>query len=201
MTPKNSPVPTMARLEDLLLGRLFLLPFPTLAAPYSPASFCEEPRSRALRPLLTAVFSPNSKRAVSEHQLLHDKGKSIQDLRRRFFLHHLIAEIHTAEIRATSEVSPNSKPAPNTKNHPMRFGSDDEGRYLTQETNKVETYKEQPHKTPGKKKKGKPGKRKEQEKKKQRRTRSTWPGAAGSGLPEEALPHTSRSSLEPSSRY
>ena len=90
---------------------------------------------------------------MSEHQLLHDKGKSIQDLRRRFFLHHLIAEIHTAEIRATSEVSPNSKPAPNTKNHPVRFGSDDEGKYLTQETNKVETYKEQPLKTPGKKKK------------------------------------------------
>ncbi|KAM9672615.1 parathyroid hormone-related protein [Trichechus inunguis] len=123
------------------------------------------------------------KRAVSEHQLLHDKGKSIQDLRRRFFLHHLIAEIHTAEIRATSEASPNSKPAPNTKNHPVRFGSDDEGRYLTQETNKVETYKEQPLKTPGKKKKGKPGKRKEQEKKK-RRTRSAWldSGAAGNGL-------------------
>lgn len=141
------------------------------------------------------------KRAVSEHQLLHDKGKSIQDLRRRFFLHHLIAEIHTAEIRATSEVSPNSKPAPNTKNHPVRFGSDDEGRYLTQETNKVETYKEQPLKTSGKKKKGKPGKRREQEKKK-RRTRSAWPGTTGSGLLEDPQPHTSTTStsLEPSSR-
>lgn len=139
---------------------------------------------------------------MSEHQLLHDKGKSIQDLRRRFFLHHLIAEIHTAEIRATSEVSPNSKPAPNTKNHPVRFGSDDEGRYLTQETNKVETYKEQPLKTPGKKKKGKPGKRREQEKKK-RRTRSAWPGTTGSGLLEDPQPHTSptSTSLEPSSRY
>uniref|UniRef100_A0ABI7XJU9 Parathyroid hormone-related protein n=3 Tax=Felidae TaxID=9681 RepID=A0ABI7XJU9_FELCA len=137
------------------------------------------------------------KRAVSEHQLLHDKGKSIQDLRRRFFLHHLIAEIHTAEIRATSEVSPNSKPAPNTKNHPVRFGSDDEGRYLTQETNKVETYKEQPLKTPGKKKKGKPGKRKEQEKKK-RRTRSAWlnSGVAGSGLDGDHPCDISATSLE-----
>ncbi|XP_021501665.1 LOW QUALITY PROTEIN: parathyroid hormone-related protein [Meriones unguiculatus] len=139
------------------------------------------------------------KRAVSEHQLLHDKGKSIQDLRRRYFLHHLIAEIHTAEIRATSEVSPNSKPAPNTKNHAVRFGSDDEGRYLTQETNKVDTYKEQPLKTPGKKKKGKPGKRKEQDKKR-RRTRAAWPGTAGSGLLQDPRPHTSRTSLEPSSR-
>ncbi|KAH0514407.1 Parathyroid hormone-related protein [Microtus ochrogaster] len=145
-------------------------------------------------------LSRRLKRAVSEHQLLHDKGKSIQDLRRRFFLHHLIAEIHTAEIRATSEVSPNSKPAPNTKNHPVRFGSDDEGRYLTQETNKVETYKEQPLKTPGKKKKSKPGKRKEQEKKK-RRTRSAWPSISGNGLLEDPLPHTSKTSLEPSSSF
>ncbi|XP_049738674.1 parathyroid hormone-related protein isoform X1 [Elephas maximus indicus] len=137
------------------------------------------------------------KRAVSEHQLLHDKGKSIQDLRRRFFLHHLIAEIHTAEIRATSEASPNSKPPPNTKNHPVRFGSDDEGRYLTQETNKVETYKEQPLKTPGKKKKGKPGKRKEQEKKK-RRTRSAWldSGVLGSRLEGDHLSDISATSLE-----
>ncbi|XP_053412016.1 parathyroid hormone-related protein [Nycticebus coucang] len=137
-------------------------------------------------------LSRRLKRAVSEHQLLHDKGKSIQDLRRRFFLHHLIAEIHTAEIRATSEVSPNSKPPPNTKNHPVRFGSDDEGRYLTQETNKVDAYKEQPLKTPGKKKKGKPGKRKEQEKKK-RRTRSAWlnSGVAGSGPEGDHLSDTS----------
>ncbi|EGW08966.1 Parathyroid hormone-related protein [Cricetulus griseus] len=130
-------------------------------------------------------LSRRLKRAVSEHQLLHDKGKSIQDLRRRFFLHHLIAEIHTAEIRATSEVSPNSKPAPNTKNHPVRFGSDDEGRYLTQETNKVETYKDQPLKTPGKKKKSKPGKQRKEQEKKKRRTRSAWPGTAGRGLLED----------------
>ncbi|NXP63357.1 PTHR protein, partial [Chloropsis cyanopogon] len=113
------------------------------------------------------------KRAVSEHQLLHDKGKSIQDLRRRIFLQNLIEGVNTAEIRATSEVSPNPKPATNTKNYSVRFGSEDEGRYLTQETNKSQTYKEQPLKVSGKKKKAKPGKRKEQEKKK-RRTRSAW---------------------------
>ncbi|XP_008845125.1 parathyroid hormone-related protein isoform X2 [Nannospalax galili] len=139
------------------------------------------------------------KRAVSEHQLLHDKGKSIQDLRRRFFLHHLIAEIHTAEIRATSEVSPNSKPAPNTKNHPVRFGSDDEGRYLTQETNKVEVYKEQPAKTPGKRKKSKPGKRKEQEKKR-RRARAARLDPACSGLQEGHLPLDAGTALQPGTR-
>lgn len=182
----------MARPGDWLLGP------PLPSSP--PSSTSQPPPHIPAAASADAAFSPDSKRAVSEHQLLHDKGKSIQDLRRRFFLHHLIAEIHTAEIRATSEVSPNSKPAPNTKNHPMRFGSDDEGRYLTQETNKVETYKEQPLKTPGKKKKSKPGKRKEQEKKK-RRTRSAWLGTAGSGLLEDPLPHTSKTSLEPSSRY
>uniref|UniRef100_K7G422 Parathyroid hormone like hormone n=1 Tax=Pelodiscus sinensis TaxID=13735 RepID=K7G422_PELSI len=119
------------------------------------------------------------KRAVSEHQLLHDKGKSIQDLRRRIFLQNLIEGVNTAEIRATSEVSPNPKPPTNTKNYPVRFGNEDEGKYLTQETNKAQTYKEQPLKTPGKKKKPKPGKRKEQEKKK-RRVRSAWPNSRGS---------------------
>ncbi|KAM8981646.1 parathyroid hormone-related protein isoform X1 [Sarcophilus harrisii] len=128
-------------------------------------------------------LSRRLKRAVSEHQFLHDKGKVIQDLRRRIFLQNLIEGINTAEIRATLEVSPNPKPATNTKNYPVRFGSEDEGRYLTQETNKAQTYKEQPLRTSNKKKKGKPGKRKEQEKKK-RRTRSTWlnSGVAGSGV-------------------
>ncbi|KAF2979782.1 hypothetical protein EK904_012806 [Melospiza melodia maxima] len=128
------------------------------------------------------------KRAVSEHQLLHDKGKSIQDLRRRIFLQNLIEGVNTAEIRATSEVSPNPKPATNTKNYPVRFGSEDEGRYLTQETNKSQTYKEQPLKASGKKKKAKPGKRKEQEKKK-RRTRSAWlnPGSYGDIVTESPL--------------
>uniref|UniRef100_H0ZR19 Parathyroid hormone like hormone n=1 Tax=Taeniopygia guttata TaxID=59729 RepID=H0ZR19_TAEGU len=106
-------------------------------------------------------ISRRLKRAVSEHQLLHDKGKSIQDLRRRIFLQNLIEGVNTAEIRATSEVSPNPKPATNTKNYPVRFGSEDEGRYLTQETNKSQTYKEQPLKVSGKKKKAK-------------RTRSAW---------------------------
>ncbi|CAN8212701.1 unnamed protein product [Coccothraustes coccothraustes] len=130
-------------------------------------------------------ISRRLKRAVSEHQLLHDKGKSIQDLRRRIFLQNLIEGVNTAEIRATSEVSPNPKPATNTKNYPVRFGSEDEGRYLTQETNKSQTYKEQPLKVSGKKKKAKPGKRKEQEKKK-RRTRSAWLNF-GSQAEEEML--------------
>ncbi|XP_060634100.1 parathyroid hormone-related protein isoform X2 [Anolis sagrei] len=120
------------------------------------------------------------KRTVSEYQLLHDKGKSYQDMRRRNFLQNLIEGVNTAEIRAMPEVSPNPKPATIAKNYAIRFGSDDEGKYLTQETNKTQMYKEQPLKTPGKKKKGKPGKRKEQEKKK-RRVRSAWLNSRDSG--------------------
>ncbi|XP_049639819.1 parathyroid hormone-related protein [Suncus etruscus] len=137
------------------------------------------------------------KRAVSEHQLMHDKAKSIQDLRRRYFLQNLISEIHTAEIRTTSEVSPNSKPAPNNKHHTLRFGVDEEGRYLTQETNKVE----QPLKTTRMKKKGKLGKRKEQEKRR-RRTRAAWTTTqvTGSGLQGDHLTDNSTSLREPGSR-
>ncbi|XP_038596411.1 parathyroid hormone-related protein isoform X2 [Tachyglossus aculeatus] len=132
-------------------------------------------------------ISRRFKRAVSEHQLLHDKGKSIQDLRRRIFLQNLIEGVNTAEIRATSEVSPNPKPATNTKNYPVRFGNEEEGKCLTQETNKAQTYKDQPLKTPGKKKKNKPGKRKEQEKKK-RRTRSAWLSSRVAGSGVEGVP-------------
>ncbi|XP_069484622.1 parathyroid hormone-related protein [Ambystoma mexicanum] len=114
------------------------------------------------------------KRAVSEHQLLHDKGRSIQELRRRIFLQNLIEGVNTAE-RSVPEVSPDPKPSTNTKNYNnnVRYGPEDEGKYLTQETNKAAPYKEPALKTTGKKKKVKPGKRKEQEKKK-RRTRSAW---------------------------
>lgn len=101
-------------------------------------------------------------------------------MRRRNFLQNLIDRVNTAEIRAMPDVSPNPKPATIAKNYPVRFGSDDEGKYLTQETNKPQTYKDQPLKIPGKKKKGKPGKRKEQEKKK-RRIRSAWLSSRGLG--------------------
>ncbi|XP_062989482.1 parathyroid hormone-related protein [Elgaria multicarinata webbii] len=144
-------------------------------------SYCAPSSGRSLegnsRRLLLFLIS---KRTVSEYQLLHDKGKSFQDIRRRNFLQNLMDAVNTAEIRSMSEVSPNPKPATIAKNFAVRFGSDDEGKYLTQETNKAQTYKDQPIKTPGKKKKGKPGKRKEQEKKK-RRVRSAWLSSRGSG--------------------
>uniref|UniRef100_A0A8C5N3V0 Parathyroid hormone like hormone n=1 Tax=Leptobrachium leishanense TaxID=445787 RepID=A0A8C5N3V0_9ANUR len=103
------------------------------------------------------------RRAVSEHQLLHDKGRSLQELRRRIFLQSLIEGVNTAEIRAAPDESP--RPIPSTSKN---FKSEEEGvtGQLTQETHKLVNFKEPLNKT--KKKKGKPGKRKEQDKRKRR---------------------------------
>ncbi|XP_053572207.1 parathyroid hormone-related protein [Bombina bombina] len=109
------------------------------------------------------------RRAVSEHQLLHDKGRSLQELRRRIFLQNLIEGVNTAEIRALPDET--LRPAPSTKNfNSLRLVGEEEGvaTHLTQETHKPINYKEPPPKIPGKKKKGKPGKRKEQDRRKRR---------------------------------
>ncbi|XP_063301409.1 parathyroid hormone-related protein [Pelobates fuscus] len=109
------------------------------------------------------------RRAVSEHQLLHDKGRSLQELRRRIFLQSLIDGVNTAEIRAAPDESP--RPIPSAKNfNTVRLVGEEEGMagQLTQETHKSVSFKEPLPKIPGKKKKGKPGKRKEQDKRKRR---------------------------------
>ncbi|XP_053317875.1 parathyroid hormone-related protein isoform X2 [Spea bombifrons] len=117
----------------------------------------------------TQEINGRVRRAVSEHQLLHDKGRSLQELRRRIFLQNLIEGVNTAEIRAAPDESP--RPVLSTKNfNTLRLAGEEEGvtSHLTQETHKSVSFKEPPPKIPGKKKKGKPGKRKEQEKRKRR---------------------------------
>ncbi|XP_068133738.1 parathyroid hormone-related protein [Hyperolius riggenbachi] len=109
------------------------------------------------------------RRAVSEHQLLHDKGRSLQELRRRIFLQNLIEGVNTAEIRSVPEELP--RPIPSVKNfNTLRMVGEEEGvtTQLTQETHKSQIFKDPPPKIPGKKKKGKPGKRKEQDKRKRK---------------------------------
>ncbi|XP_056373786.1 parathyroid hormone-related protein isoform X1 [Hyla sarda] len=109
------------------------------------------------------------RRAVSEHQLLHDKGRSLQELRRRIFLQSLMEGVNTAEIRAAPDELP--RPIPSVKNfNTLRLVGEEEAitSHLTQETHKSLSFKDPPPKIPGKKKKGKPGKRKEQEKRKRR---------------------------------
>uniref|UniRef100_A0A8C5U8Z1 Uncharacterized protein n=1 Tax=Malurus cyaneus samueli TaxID=2593467 RepID=A0A8C5U8Z1_9PASS len=40
-----------------------------------------------------------SRRAVTEHQLMHDKGRAFQGLKRLLWLHHALGAVHTASSR------------------------------------------------------------------------------------------------------
>uniref|UniRef100_A0A3Q3DLI0 Parathyroid hormone-like hormone b n=1 Tax=Hippocampus comes TaxID=109280 RepID=A0A3Q3DLI0_HIPCM len=136
------------------------------------------PRSRPTRP------SAGRRRSVSHAQLMHDKGRSMQELKRRLWLQELLEEVHTAEERAppahggggaSPDFSGNDlrqKPPEATKDLPHRFGPEREGPVLPQETHKASAYKDQPLKVATKrKKKARLGRRREGDKKR-RRTRS-----------------------------
>ncbi|NWI48036.1 PTH4 protein, partial [Picathartes gymnocephalus] len=40
-----------------------------------------------------------NRRAVTEHQLMHDKGRAVQGLKRLMWLHHALRAVHTASSR------------------------------------------------------------------------------------------------------
>ncbi|KAK1167297.1 parathyroid hormone-related protein-like [Acipenser oxyrinchus oxyrinchus] len=140
------------------------------------------------------AVSNRVRRAVSEHQLLHDKGRSFQELQRRIWLQNFLDEVHTAEIRELPSRTTNPKPAGSTKNYPIGLGVEEEGTYLPQETNKSQIYKDQPIKANGKKKKGRSGKRRENDKKK-RRARSIGLWEPGSEYNLEWAPYFSLGEL------
>uniref|UniRef100_A0A672LA47 Parathyroid hormone-like hormone b n=1 Tax=Sinocyclocheilus grahami TaxID=75366 RepID=A0A672LA47_SINGR len=50
-----------------------------------------------------------SRRAVTEHQLMHDRGRSIQSLRRLIWLSSAIEGLHTAQTRTLSADEPDSR--------------------------------------------------------------------------------------------
>ncbi|KAM3622307.1 uncharacterized protein V6R79_022994 [Siganus canaliculatus] len=58
--------------------------------------------------VLLVVFSAgrcqqtDSRRAVTEHQLMHDRGKNIQSLKRLIWLSSAIEGLHTAETRSAA---------------------------------------------------------------------------------------------------
>ncbi|XP_030643631.1 parathyroid hormone-like hormone a [Chanos chanos] len=148
------------------------------------------------------ALSNRIKRSVTHAQLMHDKGRTLQDQKRRMWLQELLDEVHTAEIRELPVrsgissgggggntvgiplgvgmgISPGTihpKPAGGTKNLPISFRvEDEEGTNLPQETNKSQTYKEGALKVAGKKKKkGRSGKRREGEKRKRRARSLAW---------------------------
>ncbi|XP_061869793.1 parathyroid hormone 4-like [Colius striatus] len=43
-----------------------------------------------------------NKRAVTEHQLMHDKGRAVQGLKRLMWLHNALGNVHTASSRDIS---------------------------------------------------------------------------------------------------
>ncbi|XP_054476729.1 parathyroid hormone-related protein-like [Anoplopoma fimbria] len=130
-----------------------------------------------------SALSSRPKRSVSHAQLMHDKGRSLQEFKRRMWLQELLEEVHTADERAppvqsrtqSQTFSGNAlheKPPGATKNLPDKFRLDREGPHLPQETNKALAYKDQPLKVAIKrKKKARLGRRRESDKKR-RRTRS-----------------------------
>ncbi|KAF7669864.1 hypothetical protein LDENG_00128770 [Lucifuga dentata] len=111
---------------------------------------------------------------------MHDKGRSLQEFKRRMWLQELLEEVHTADERAPplqsrtpghtfSGSDPLQKPPGATKNLPDRFRLDREGPNLPQETHKSLAYKDQPLKVATKrKKKVRLGRRRENDKKRRR---------------------------------
>ncbi|MEQ2172282.1 hypothetical protein GOODEAATRI_019518 [Goodea atripinnis] len=58
---------------------------------------------------LTCVWSPYSRRAVTEHQLMHDRGRNIQSLKRLIWLSSAIEGLHTAQTRSAAAAFTPSK--------------------------------------------------------------------------------------------
>lgn len=48
------------------------------------------------------LLSHRSRRSVTEHQLMHDRGRNIQSLKRLFWLSSAIEGLHTAQSRSAS---------------------------------------------------------------------------------------------------
>nr|XP_005987745.1 PREDICTED: parathyroid hormone-related protein-like [Latimeria chalumnae] len=58
--------------------------------------------------LLTSIASSQEtedKRAVTEHQFMHDKGKGVQELKRLMWLHNTMGGVHTAGGRDLSHMN------------------------------------------------------------------------------------------------
>ncbi|RXN08171.1 parathyroid hormone-related -like protein [Labeo rohita] len=149
------------------------------------------------------------KRSVTHAQLMHDKGRTLQDFKRRMWLQELLHEVHTAEIRDIPQSrggmassgggggsltvavpmgagvsigtgTAHPKPAGGTKNLPISFRlEDEEGTNLPQETNKSQTYKESTLKAISKRKKKGRAGKRREGEKRKRRARSLQEFASG----------------------
>ncbi|NXC98931.1 PTH4 protein, partial [Certhia familiaris] len=77
--------------------------------------------------LLFACFAMcqdlENRRAVTEHQLMHDKGRAVQGLKRLMWLHHALGAVHTAG--STGIPLPNARWEAHKSQDPSDFNSSD----------------------------------------------------------------------------
>ncbi|XP_048405185.1 parathyroid hormone-related protein-like [Stegostoma tigrinum] len=149
------------------------------------------------------------KRSVSEHQFMHDKSRSIQELQRRIWLHNVMGELHTAEGRGMTQPQ-----TPRNPKHPATWpdsadlavlliklaannnSNNNEGTRTPleqiQDTNKPGPFKYQNSKKNGKKKKqGKNNKRKAhrgREEKSRRQARSVNSEIGDPNISSDSVP-------------
>lgn len=139
---------------------------------------------------------------MTHAQLMHDKGRVLQDFKRRMWLQELLDDVHTSEILpvrttsgggssssgagvglsgvgvgginlSTTGSTLHSKPPGGTKNLPISFRlEEEEGTNLPQETHKSQTFKDGVLKAPGKKKKKGRSGKRREGEKRKRRARS-----------------------------
>ncbi|NWR23309.1 PTH4 protein, partial [Emberiza fucata] len=64
-----------------------------------------------------------NRRALTEHQLLHDKGRAVQGLKRLLWLQHALGAVHTASSRDTP--LPSASWDPQESQDPSDFNSSD----------------------------------------------------------------------------
>lgn len=159
---------------------------------------------------VTPPLSPHTrKRSVTHAQLMHDKGRALQDFKRRMWLQELLDEVHTAEIRelavrttsgggggsstsaSTTGSTLHSKPPGGTKNLPLGFGAVDEREVeeaeepnLPQETHKSQPFREEVRAAGKRRKKSRSGRRREGDKRRRRARSIPWSlgEEPGSGL-------------------
>ncbi|AWP02323.1 Parathyroid hormone-like protein [Scophthalmus maximus] len=76
--------------------------FPIVSGPFVPTPFSLSSHCTESAPVLTFPPSPRSRRAVSEHQLMHDRGRNIQSLKRLIWLSSAMEGLHTAQARSAA---------------------------------------------------------------------------------------------------
>ncbi|XP_077434320.1 parathyroid hormone 4 [Vanacampus margaritifer] len=80
---------------------------------------CHAPVRRLVVFMLLVVFPTGlceqnqSRRAVAEHQLMHDRGRNIQSLKRLIWLSGVMEGLHTAQTRSLAAPGPREGPQAN----------------------------------------------------------------------------------------